>query len=396
MRSARRTACAVAVGLAASLAVIAGPTMGYAAPACPAPPPPSASVTDPPWPQRQYGLDRLAGLADGAGVLVAVVDSGVDSGHPQLAGAVQPGVDLLDAGGDGRLDCVGHGTAVASIIAARKTAGVAFRGIAPAAAVLPVRVSERVDTPGTGPGRTVPNSGVATAVRTAVDRGARIVNLSLTIDRDDPALRDAVRYAVSRDVVLIAAAGNRYELGNPRPYPASYDGVIGVGAVQPDGARVPQSQTGDHVDLVAPGGEVIAAARGRGHARYTGTSFAAAFVTGTAALVRQYHPSLTAAQVAQRLSATADPATGGGAAGYGAGVVNPYRAVTGRLDAGPYPQFTPFRAAAGGHPDGAAAVATRQRSRAFVLAAAGAVAAALILLLASALPRGARRRWRTD
>jgi membrane-anchored mycosin MYCP len=389
----RAAMAAVVATLGGSLAVVAPPQKVYAAPACPAVAP-AAVEADAPWPQRRYGLERLAGLADGTGVLVAVVDSGVDSGHPQLAGAVAPGIDLLDPGGDGRLDCVGHGTAVASIIAARSRDRSAFRGVAPAAVILPVRVSERVDDSTSG--RTAPVAAVAGAIRQAVDRGARIVNLSLTIDRDDPALRDAVRYAVAKDAVLVAAAGNRHDTGNPRPYPAAYDGVIGVGAIQADGTRVPQSQSGDYVDLVAPGAEVTAAARGGGHARYTGTSFAAAYVAGAAALVRQYHPALTAAQVAERLTATADT-TGVSGGGYGAGVVNPYRAVTGRTDERAASHPGPLAAHTRNPAElAAAAAATRTRHRALVLGAAGTGLAVLILLAAAVLPRGIRRRWRPD
>jgi type VII secretion-associated serine protease mycosin len=334
-------------------------------------------------------------VADGAGVLVAVVDSGVDAGHAQLAGAVRPGVDLLDAGGDGRLDCVGHGTAVASIIAGRPRAGTPFRGVAPAAVILPIRVSERIEGADTGSGRSVPLSGVASAIRQAADRGARVVNLSLTTDRDDPALRDAVRYARSRDVVLVAAAGNRREAGNPRPYPAAYEGVLGVGAIQPDGTPAEQSQSGDYVDLVAPGAEVTAAARDGGHARYTGTSFAAAFVTGAAALVRHYHPALTEAQVAERLIATADPAVGETGADRGAGVVNPYRAVTARIGGTPGVTVEPLASRA---PDpavnAAKAAAARTRRDAYILSLSGAGIVALLILFAGAVPRAVRRRWR--
>nr|WP_239152390.1 type VII secretion-associated serine protease mycosin [Virgisporangium aurantiacum] len=340
-----------------------------------------------PWAQPRQGLDRLAGVADGAGVLVAVVDSGVEARHPQLAGAVVPGVDRLDAGGDGRVDCVGHGTAVASIIAARIRPGTAFRGVAPAATVLPVRVSERV-TDENG-GRTATLADVAAAVRQAVDRGARVVNLSLTTDRDDPNLRDAVTYARSRDAVLVAAAGNKQEAGNPRVFPASYDGVLGVGGVQEDGARVATSQIGPHVDLVAPGADVIAAGR-EGHARYTGTSFAAAFVAGTAALVRQYHPDLTADQVAERLLATADTLDPAPARGLGAGIVNPYRAVTASLDVaakaapGPVARKSPDPAAVR-----AAARTAENRRTAAYLALGG--AAVLVLLLIGASAGRARR-----
>lgn len=391
MRSTERVlrvlSATVTGSLCAVLPALVVPDRVYAAPSCQAPPAPSVTVDEVPWAQPRQGLDRLTGVADGAGVLVAVVDSGVEARHPQLAGAVVPGFDRLDAGSDGRVDCVGHGTAVASIIAARIRPGTAFRGVAPAATVLPVRVSERV-TDENG-GRTATLADVAAAVRQAVDRGARVVNLSLTTDRDDPNLRDAVTYARSRDALLVAAAGNKQEAGNPRVFPASYDGVLGVGGVQEDGARVATSQIGPHVDLVAPGAGVIAAGR-EGHGRYTGTSFAAAFVAGTAALVRQYHPDLTADQVAGRLLATADTLDPAPASGLGAGIVNPYRAVTASLDGtakeapGPVTRKSPDPAAVR-----AAARTAENRRTAAHLALGG--AAVLVLLLVGASANRARR-----
>jgi type VII secretion-associated serine protease mycosin len=382
---------AITGGMCAMLPALAAPDRIYAAPACEAPQPAATASTEPPWAQQRQGLDRLSGVADGAGVLVAVIDSGVDATHPQLAGAVVAGLDLLDTGGDGRLDCVGHGTAVASIIAGRPRSGTALRGVAPAAGILPVRVSERLDEE-TG-GRAAPLAEVASAVRRAAERGARVINLSLTTDRDDQALRDAVRYARARDVVVVAAAGNRHDSGNPLPYPAAYEGVVGVGAVQQDGSRVGTSQTGPHVDLVAPGADVTAAARGGGYARYTGTSFAAAFVAGAAALVRQYYPTMTADEVVHRLIATADPLDPAPTSGFGAGLVNPYRAVTASLEEKP-------AAAAGAvtrrPPDPAARraarAAARDRRLAYGMALGGAVAVGLLLLTASALPRLRRRQ----
>lgn len=114
----------VLAGLAATLltgaaapAVAAGAAL-RAAPACATPLAPVRPVTALPWPQQRYDPARLAPLATGAGVTVAVVDSGVDRAHPHLVGRVLAGTDLLDSGGDGRRDCAGHGTGVASIIAA--------------------------------------------------------------------------------------------------------------------------------------------------------------------------------------------------------------------------------------------------------------------------------------
>ncbi|MEV0003282.1 type VII secretion-associated serine protease mycosin [Micromonospora sp. NPDC050980] len=373
----------------------AAPATARAPSGCAAPPAPARPVAEQPWPQQRYAPDRLAPLATGAGVVVAVVDSGVDRSHPQLAGRVLPGADFLDPGGDGTRDCAGHGTGVASLIAAAPRPGVAFRGLAPGARILPVRVSEQQVVDGRESGRTVDAAGFARAVRWAVDHDADVLNLSVVLYTDDPAVRAAVAYAVRRDVVVVAAAGNLHDNGDPRPYPAAYDGVLGVGAIGPDGVRAAFSQTGAYVDLVAPGGEVLMAAPRQGHHRAEGTSYATPFVAATAALLREYRPELDAAEVAARIVAGTDPAPGRGE-GYGAGVLNPYRAVTespGGVDARPRVEA----ALPANRPDPAARARESRRAadrrRALLLSGATGGVAVLVALLAVVLPRGARRRW---
>ncbi|MFG3709422.1 type VII secretion-associated serine protease mycosin [Micromonospora sp. NPDC047730] len=368
-----------------------------AAPGCPSPLAPVRPVSAPPWPHQRYAPERLAPLATGAGVTVAVVDSGVDRRHPQLAGRVLDGTDLLDPGGDGGRDCAGHGTGVASIIAAGPRDGVAFHGLAPDARILPVRVSEQQVVEGRESGRTVSAEDFARAIRWAVDHDADVLNLSVVLYADNPAVRAAVGYAVERDVVVVAAAGNLHDSGDPRPYPAAYDGVLGVGAIGADGARSPFSQTGPYVDLVAPGSDVLMAAPGQGHHRAEGTSYAAPFVAATAALLRQYRPELSAAQVAQRIVASADPAPGGGGGGgYGAGVLNPYRAVT-ETGGGAPERPRPATALADDRDDPALVAQQARRAtardRALLVAGISGAAVAVAALLALVVPRGARRRW---
>lgn len=261
------TILAAALLTALPLVAVSSVTPARAAPTCATSPAPARPVAAVPWPQQRYAPQRLTPLATGAGVTVAVIDSGVDRRHPQLRGRVLDGADFLDPGGDGTRDCAGHGTGVASIIAAGEDAGVAFRGLAPGVRILPVRVSEQQVVEGRESGRTVSAAGFARAVRWAVDHDADVLNLSVVLYADDPDVRDAIDYAVRRDVIVVAAAGNLHDSGDPLPYPAAYDGVLGVGAVTPTGTRATFSQTGTYVDLVAPGSDVLMAAPGQGHQR---------------------------------------------------------------------------------------------------------------------------------
>lgn len=321
---------AVLGGVAAlGVPVVTAPRPVHAGPPrCAGPTPAAAAVTATPWAQRRYGIAALAEIADGHGVLVAVIDSGVDARHPRLRGRVVAGLDLL-GGGDGRTDCVGHGTAVASIVAAAPGSG--FAGVAPEATILPVRISERSADEEDPTARTAGPADLARAILAAVDGGASVLNLSVVVYEDDPTLRAAVAYAERHDTVVVAAVGNQHDHGDPTPYPAAYPGVVGVGAIDESGARAPSSQVGPYVDLVAPGSDVLAASPPSGYRLYEGTSFAVPFVAGTAALLRQYRPDLSAAQVAARLTATADPVGSGRPEEYGAGEVDPYRAVTDAL-----------------------------------------------------------------
>ncbi|WBB77940.1 type VII secretion-associated serine protease mycosin [Micromonospora sp. WMMD882] len=386
----------VAAGLATVIVTVLTATPGAAAPSCPSPLTPSRPVSEAPWSQQRYAPDRLAPLATGDGTRVAVVDSGVDRRHPQLRGRILGGADFLDRGDDGRRDCVGHGTGVASIIAAGPGSGIAFRGLAPDARILPVRVSEQQVVDGRESGRTVSAKVFAEAIRWAVDHDADVLNLSVVLYADDPAVRAAIGYAVERDVVVVAAAGNLHDNGDPRPYPAAYDGVLGVGAIAADGSRADFSQVGAYVDVVAPGSDVLMAAPGQGHRRADGTSYATPFVAATAALLREYRPELTAGEVARRIVATADPAPGRHA-GYGAGVLNPYRAVTGTGPGGAG-RGRPVEGLPADRADPALVARDERRAdarrRALLAAAVAAVGVTVALVAALVLPRGSRRRWR--
>ena len=304
--------------------------------ACLSPADPGQMITQVPWAQNALAADRVWSFSRGSGVTVAVIDSGVDTDHPQLAtpGKVQPGFDFIRERPGADFDCISHGTAVASIIAARPEPGIGFHGVAPAAHILPVRVSD-VDAGAGENGTAVKPAVFAQAIRYAVDQGARVLNLSVVMYSNVAVVRDAIRYAEAKDAVVVAAAGNQHQQSgaDPVPYPAAYPGVIGVGAITIDTTRLDASQVGNYVDLVAPGGGVLAATRGHGYVYWDGTSFATPFVSATAALVRSAYPQLNAAAVVKRLLATADPAAGGPVSpAYGHGVLDPYRAVTEGLE----------------------------------------------------------------
>jgi type VII secretion-associated serine protease mycosin len=264
-------------------------------------------------------------LTRGAGVVVGVVDTGVEGSHPMLAGKVLPGLDVVNGAGRADSDCVGHGTFVAGIIAGLVIDGIGFSGVAPEAMIFPVRQADVA--PRNGTIRTLADS-----IRAAVDAGARVINVSVTVAAPTTLLADAVRYALDRDVVIVAAAGNDAEDGNPAKYPAAYPGVIAVGAVGPDGQVSSFSETNTGVSVVAPGVDIVGpGAGGPGLVvGEQGTSFAAPFVAGVVALVRSHRPGLTAAQVKHRIEVTADRPAARALPdpAYGFGLVNPNRAVT--------------------------------------------------------------------
>lgn len=385
----------LSLALLATAALVGSGSPAAAAPGCDRPAQPGEVIAAVPWPQRLFGPDRVWQFSRG-GVPVAVIDSGTDDDHPQLRGTVLPGRDYLNPGGDGTLDCASHGTEVASLIAAQPVDGVGFRGLAPDAKILPIRVTDQEPTNEPASGQTVSEAGLATAIDDAVKLGAKVINLSLVLYRDDSAVRAAVARAVAADIVVVAAAGNGHDATrtgpDPTPYPAGYDGVIGVGAINQDGGLLAASQVGPYVDLVAPGEAVVAATRVSGHRVVDGTSFATPLVAATAALVRAAFPRLSAGEVERQLVATADPGAGPAESGFGAGVVDPYRAVTEQLA----DQATGPLAVAKSPP--AAKRSTPRRTGTPLVALWAALGGlALVAALAAgawALPTGRRRRWR--
>ncbi|WP_184847444.1 type VII secretion-associated serine protease mycosin [Allocatelliglobosispora scoriae] len=379
-----RLLAAVALAAAAGLpgaAAAAAPTVNCTTPS-------QQLSREIPWTHKRLAPSRVWPLTRGQGVTVAVIDTGVDALVPQLFGKVLQGADIINGGGNANTDCYGHGTFVAGIIAAEPITGSGVSGIAPGVKILPIRQA-------TGP-NDGSSSTLANGIRAAVTGGASVVNISATAFFPSDDLRDAVRFAAERDVVLVAAAANEAQTGNPIAYPAAYPQVIAVGAIGQDGQRSEFSEVGSYLDLVAPGVDVVSLSRGgTGHLLDSGTSYATPFVTATAALVRAYHPKLTARQVMRRLELTADhPGAALPDPRVGWGVVNPYAAVTAVLaeEGG-----QPAKAVAGAPVEVALPVAadTSAKTAALEFTIAVATVTAVIALVAYLVPHGIRRRWRS-
>lgn len=365
-------ASAVPAGVLVPVAEMPEPT-----PNCPGLPA-ASRVTREPWAQQALGFSNVWPLTRGRGVTVAVVDSGVDFSR-QLAGRVT----ALDLTGTGLADCVGHGTAVAAIIAASdiRAQGMPFEGVAPAARILSVKVNSQ----DTGSALLL-----AEGIRDAVLAGAQVINVSITT-ADTAALRSAVEFALSANVVIVAAGGNDGTGTGTGPfYPASYPGVLSVGAVDSSGALAAFSDQQSHVAVTAPGVNVTSAFPG-GYQQdsLTGTSYATPFVSGVAALVRSRYPWLSARQVVARIEATADGAAGPGT---GHGLLNPVEAVTAILGGESAP--SPSQSAAG--PVSVSRMLPPDRTARPALEAAGGSlgVAALAAIGAVVVRAGRRRRWR--
>ena len=267
----------------------------------------------------------------GSGVTVAVIDTGVKSSHVDLSGNVLSGTDYV-APGTSANDENGHGTHVAGIIAALYNNSRGIAGMAPRAKVLPVRVLDR-----NGSGT---SANVAKGIIYAADRGAKVINLSLGSTQSSTAMQSAVAYAISKKVLVVAAAGNRGcgLLGAPTEYPAAYPGVVGVAAVTQSLQRASFSSCGTWVDVAAPGQSIIStmirSSVGLGcsstadYCTISGTSFSTPYVAAAGALAIAER-GWSQSTVASRLQSTATDLSPSGKDKYtGAGFINPLKLIT--------------------------------------------------------------------
>jgi thermitase len=254
-------------------------------------------------------------------VIVSVVDSGIRADHPDLEGQVLTGKNYVDGfSEDDTSDNLGHGTAVAGIIAAVGNNGIGVAGTAMNVQLLPMRVG---NTDG------VPISRIALAVEDSVNMGADVINLSLGSETQSARLEQALGFAEANDVIVVAASGNQPDKVS---FPGSSPSTISVGASSLDGTDLTRFTSRVSVtDLVAPGEGVVTTYytpdQGNGYATVQGTSFSTPIVTGAAALIKSVNPDLDVHQVRTLLRETAQMTFAEGTAGTGSGLLDVNAAV---------------------------------------------------------------------
>lgn len=356
-------------------------------------------VRDAQWPLTVYSAEKVWKTSQGAGVTVAVVDSGVDASHPDLTGQVLPGKDFTGAGSPHR-DTEGHGTAMASLIAghghgASNSAGV--MGLAPKAKILPVRVDLA--------GNKFVTASLASGIRYAVDQGASVINLSLGDSNSYPGSKaaKAVAYAQAHDVVVVAATGN--DAGTVS-YPAALPGVVAVTAVD-QGLNFWSSSNTGNVTVAAPGVEVAQAdpTTKSGYAVADGTSGSSAYVSAIVALLRSKYPDLTAGQIINRLVKSASFLNNTGKKApdkeLGYGIARPGSALTMDIPKGPKEgplaqasssTSTQSGSASGDNNPSQAAKKKDKSSSSGILLIAGIAAAVIVLGVVFAVIRSRRNR----
>ncbi len=286
---------------------------------------------DPRYPS-QWALDNIRApqawdfSTGNSDVLVAVIDSGIDYNHPDLAGRLVPGYDFVNDDSDA-MDDNGHGTRLAGIIGAAGNNGIGIAGINWSVGLMPVKVLQS-----NGDGF---SSWLFRGIRYAVDNGAKIINLSLG-GFANPAVQDSINYAHSKGCLVVAAMGNQNS--GTAQYPAAYPNVMAVGATDSRDNRASNSVWGSnfgaHIDVVAPGVNILSTSLGNSYQSMDGTSLATPMVAGIAALILSIDPGLTADQIQDLIQRTADDLVGspredtsGWDQFYGWGRVNALRAV---------------------------------------------------------------------
>lgn len=299
---------------------------------------------------QQWHLDAMKAeqmweISTGENVTVAVIDTGVDASNPDLRGRVLDGKDMApDSPGDEHTDYGNHGTGMAGLIAGTGDSGGgdgAF-GLAPGVKILPIRMRDDAGKVNGATGGKHFNDDLPVAIRYAVDKGAKVINVSLGNEEGSKQLTDAVKYALDGGSLVFAAVGNSGDEENAIEYPAGTPGVVGVGSIGKNLAKAKSSQYGPQVDLSAPGVDMVHACVGKSElCKSNGTSDATALASASAALIWSKHPDWTNNQVLRVLLNTASGPTSGAErndyVGYGA--VRPRIALKTPGDPGPADEY---------------------------------------------------------
>ncbi|MFI1203568.1 S8 family peptidase [Streptomyces sp. NPDC020883] len=346
----------------------------------------AAAATPPSWETQALGLDAAHTIAQGDGITVAVLDSGVQANHPVLSGRVTTGPDFFNDGlqpGDPHWGA--HGTEMASDVLK----------VAPQAKILSVRVLDDSDD---HQGQQRENNPLANGINYAVDHGANVISMSLggelwgNYNEDEV---EALARAANKGIPVIASAGNEGQEFNDASFPAGYAGVIAVAATQKNGSRADFSTVRTYNSVAAPGVDITSAKNTGGFTTSTGTSPAAALTSGVVALMLSHNHQLTPAQVRQILTSTAHHPSGGRNPLVGAGVINAVAAVQGATNP-PADQTTPTTYTGTKYPAGTDSTPRTQHPPIPMaeMTVAYCVAAVGLLMIAAAVLVGTRARKR--
>lgn len=252
------------------------------------------------WDMKKIAMPTAWGTTKGtSSVKVAVVDTGANYNHSDLAGQIIKGHDFVN-NDDDPMDDQGHGTHVSGTVAALMNNSLGVAGMAPGCKVLAVKV---LGSDGSGD-----TSAIAQGIDYAVKQGAKVINMSLGGPQESAVLKTAVDNAVAHGVVVVVAAGN--DGSTTKNYPAAYDNSLSVGASDQNDARAYFSTYGSTVDIAAPGVSILSTTKDGQYGTEDGTSMASPHVAAAAALVFSLHPNWTVAQVRQALESTGDAVSG--------------------------------------------------------------------------------------
>ncbi|WP_221324378.1 S8 family serine peptidase [Actinoplanes sp. L3-i22] len=275
-------------------------------------------VRDAEWFLDYLKIDKAHSISMGAGVTVAITDTGIDP-HEDFIHNIIPGIDLITGDiGQEKVDIDGHGTGMAGLIAAHgHGSGAGIIGIAPQSHLLPIKVAEASSLP----------SQLAAGIKFAATSGAQVINVS-TGTSPSKELIDSIGLATKEDAVVVASSGNDFN-ASQIAYPAAIPGVLAVGAVDQNGNVASFSKSGQNLGICAPGTDIVTTGLNQKYSKTDGTSASTAIVSGAAALVRARFPGISARETIHRLTATAtDIGPPGRDEQCGFGVLNIVKALT--------------------------------------------------------------------